>query len=126
MERRASEPAAIEESPRERGLSRRGRKGSGLAITSLTILYIGTVGGNLMAKPEEFEVIIDKDGRIRLDMRGMSAESYRRIVEVLQETVGPVQEVESEEDDPPSVREYPNLKADSNREEEELKNRHGS
>lgn len=79
-----------------------------------------------MAKPEEFEVIIDKDGRIRLDMRGMSAESYRRIVEVLNETVGPVQEVESEEDDPPSVREIRSLQADSNRRDEELKNRQGS
>ena len=60
-----------------------------------------------MAKPEEFEVLIDRDGRIRLDFRGMRESSYKRIVEVLRETVGPVEAINIEADDvdPPDVHE---------------------
>lgn len=60
-----------------------------------------------MSRKEEFDVIITPDGKIRLDFRGMKEESYRRILEVLQETVGPVEplEAEAEQDSPPGVRE---------------------
>ena len=61
-----------------------------------------------MSTPEEFEVVIGKDGRIRLDFRGMNEESYRRIVQVLEETVGPAEalEAEAEEASPPGVQRY--------------------
>ncbi len=47
-----------------------------------------------MAKAEEFKIVIDKDGRIRMDFRGMSGESYRRIKEMLEETVGKTERIE--------------------------------
>lgn len=83
-------------------------KGNGHLITPFSILCIGNPGEKLMAEIEEFEVTIDRDGRIRLDFRGMSESSYRRIVEVLQETVGPVERLDLEAggDEPPAVREY--------------------
>jgi hypothetical protein len=60
-----------------------------------------------MAQAEEFTVVIGADGRIRIDFRGMSESSYRRIVEMLEETVGPVEpiEIEAGEDEPPKVQE---------------------
>lgn len=61
-----------------------------------------------MTLNEEFEVKITKDGRIYLDFRGMKESSYKRIVDLLQETVGPVHphEIPAGEDDPPKVREF--------------------
>jgi hypothetical protein len=77
-----------------------------------------------VATPEEFEVIIDKDGRIRLNFRGMCETSYRRIVEVLQETVGPAEaaEIGAEEAAPPRVRETREEKATAEA-EDRIKNR---
>lgn len=65
-----------------------------------------------MAKPEEFIVTIGPDGRIILDFRGMTEESYRRIVETLQETVGPVEriEVQADQSPPGGVRELDSAK----------------
>ena len=61
-----------------------------------------------MAQREEFEVTIGPDGHLRLDFRGMNEESYRRIVEVLKETIGPVEPIGivAEEGEPPGVHEY--------------------
>ena len=58
-----------------------------------------------MAEREEFEVSIDANGRIKLDFRGMSESSYRRIVQMLEETVGRVEplDLEAGEDAPPKV-----------------------
>ena len=43
-----------------------------------------------MAHPEEFTITIEPDGRIILDGQGMHETSYRRILELLEATVGPV------------------------------------
>lgn len=76
----------------------------------------------MMAKPEEFKFTIDKDGRVRLDFRGMEESSYRRILELLQESVGPTESVEAQSDEaePPGVYEQ-RKKAEEER--EELRNR---
>lgn len=81
-----------------------------------------------MAIPEEFEVVIGADGKIRLDFRGMSVESYRRIVEVLQETVGPAEalDIESEEDAPPRVIQSETARDRTRDEEDRIENRQGS
>ena len=60
-----------------------------------------------MAKPEEFRIQIEPDGRVVLDGRGMELTSYRRIVELLEETVGPVQELDRAPDDPPQRHIHP-------------------
>lgn len=75
-----------------------------------------------MAKPEEFKFTIDKDGKIQLDFRGMEESSYRRILEMLQDMVGPVETVEAQSDEaePPGVYEHRKGKTE---EREELKNR---
>jgi hypothetical protein len=75
-----------------------------------------------MAKPEEFKFTIDKDGRIQLDFRGMEESAWRRILELLQETVGPAEsvEVQSDEAEPPRVFEH--RPAESH---EELRKRRG-
>ena len=72
-----------------------------------------------MARPEEFEITIDADGRIVLNFNGMTETSYRRIVEVLRETVGPIEslELEAEEGDPPQV----NLRKAQDQTEDESK-----
>lgn len=58
-----------------------------------------------MADAEEFKITIDRDGRIKMDFRGMNEESYRRIVQMLEETVGTVKplEVEAGEEPPPRL-----------------------
>ncbi|GEM_PF-5444021 len=56
-----------------------------------------------MAEAEEFEIVIEPDGQVRMDLRGVSAESYRRIVDLLRETVGHVQEIEVGDATPPPV-----------------------
>lgn len=75
-----------------------------------------------MARPEEFKITIDKDGRIHLDFRGMEESSYRRILEALQEAVGPVEAAgtQFDEADPPGVRELRKARAEG---QAELKNR---
>jgi hypothetical protein len=75
-----------------------------------------------MAKPEEFKFTIDKDGKILLDFRGMEEASYRRILELLQETVGPAEALEAQADEaePPGVYERKRTHTD---ETETLKNR---
>ncbi len=56
-----------------------------------------------MAKPEEFEIEIGPDGKIRLDFRGMEVQSYRRIVEMLRDTVGPIEALDmSDSEGPPA------------------------
>lgn len=75
-----------------------------------------------MAKSEEFKFTIDKDGRVKLDFRGMEESSYRRIVEMLQEMVGPVEAEEAQRDEaePPGVYEQ---RKKMEQEQEELRNR---
>jgi len=60
-----------------------------------------------VAKPEEFIVHIEPDGRIVLDGAGLHEESYRRIVALLEETVGPVREIELAPNDPPTRHLHP-------------------
>lgn len=57
-----------------------------------------------MAKPEEFVVQIEPDGKIVLEMNGVREESMQRIMQLLQETVGPTQELEQAPGDPPQRR----------------------
>ncbi len=75
-----------------------------------------------MARPEEFTFTIDKDGKIQLDFRGMEESSYRRILEMLQEMVGPTEAVEAQSDEaePPGVYEH---RKSTTEEQEELRNR---
>jgi hypothetical protein len=54
-----------------------------------------------VAKPKEFTIVIEPDGRIILDVGGMQETSYKRILEYLEETVGPVRLVEVSPSDPP-------------------------
>ena len=76
----------------------------------------------LLAKPEEFRITIRPDGKIELDFRGMEISSYRRIVELLQETVGPLEaaDTEAEEGTPPGVHRAKEKKADQ-ADEQDLK-----
>lgn len=55
------------------------------------------------------------DGRIVLDMNGIQETSYRRILDLLSETVGPAQVVEMLPSDPPQ----PHLSAAAAQAEEE-------
>lgn len=66
-----------------------------------------------MAKPEEFKIRIEPDGRIILNIDGMEESSYRRILELLEETVGPVSEVNIEPGDPPSRHIHPHAETGS-------------
>lgn len=77
-----------------------------------------------MGRPEEFRFTIDKDGRIQLDFRGMEEASYRRILQMLEEMVGPVEaaEAQAEEAPPPGVLERGLSTAE---EQEELRKRGG-
>lgn len=54
-----------------------------------------------MTRPQEFTVHIEPDGRIVLNLDGLEETSYRRILDLLAETVGPVQEVGLSPEDPP-------------------------
>ena len=54
-----------------------------------------------MSRPEEFTIRIEPDGRIVLDAGELQESSYRRILELLAETVGPVQPLDAEQADPP-------------------------
>jgi hypothetical protein len=53
-----------------------------------------------MSRPQEFTIHIEPDGRIVLDGRQMEDASYRRILELLQDTVGPARPLEVEGDPP--------------------------
>lgn len=66
---------------------------------------------------------IHADGRIELDFRGMEATSYRRIIELLQDTVGPVEpaETETEEGTPPGVQRATAKKAKHGAKEQDIK-----
>ncbi|MCL5269573.1 MAG: DUF2997 domain-containing protein [bacterium] len=67
-----------------------------------------------MAKPEEFTIHIEPDGRIILEAEGLREESYRRIIAFLEETVGPVQQLEVA-GDPPTTHIHPATGARSGR-----------
>ena len=54
-----------------------------------------------MAQPEEFTIHIEPDGRIVLEGEGLSETSYRKIIELLEETIGPVREIQLSPQDPP-------------------------
>jgi hypothetical protein len=54
-----------------------------------------------MSRPEEFTIHIEADGRIILDGRGMEETSYRRILELLRETIGPARPLALDRSDPP-------------------------
>lgn len=49
-----------------------------------------------MSRPEEFTIHIEPDGRIVFDSGGMTETSYKRILELLADTVGPVQPIADE------------------------------
>ena len=53
-----------------------------------------------MAEPEEFTIHIEPDGRIVLDGAGMHETSFRRIIQLLEETVGPVRQLDVSTDPP--------------------------
>ena len=57
-----------------------------------------------MARPEEYIIHIDADGRITLDGKDIHETSWRRIVDLLEETVGPVRHVQVNPEDPPRPR----------------------
>lgn len=69
-----------------------------------------------MKKPDEFTVRIEPDGRILFETEGLEETSYRRIVEYLEETVGPVRTLEVEPGDPP--RRFLTTRTDTQREDE--------
>ena len=60
-----------------------------------------------VAKPEEFTVRIEPDGRIILEVEGLEETSYRRILELLEETVGPVRQIEAAGGEPPTRHIHP-------------------
>ena len=74
-----------------------------------------------MSKPEEFKIHIDDEGRIRMDFRGMKPSSYRRIIEMLEETVGPVSIPDLGEDEPPRVLESHQEKTDASEETQHIR-----
>jgi hypothetical protein len=55
-----------------------------------------------VVKPEEFTIRIEPDGRVIFQGEGLQETSYSRILELLQETVGPVREIEAAPGDPPT------------------------
>ena len=54
-----------------------------------------------MAKPEEFIIHINPDGRVVFDGREMEESSYRRIVELLEATIGPTHTIDTPPAPPP-------------------------
>jgi hypothetical protein len=44
-------------------------------------------------QPEEFKIHIEPDGRIIIEGAGLEGASYRRILDFLAETVGPVRDI---------------------------------
>lgn len=62
-----------------------------------------------MVKPRDFSITIMPDGKIVLELDGQKETDYRRILEFLQETVGPVQALELAPADPPERRLRPAL-----------------
>jgi hypothetical protein len=54
-----------------------------------------------MSRPEEFTIQIEPDGRVIFKSGELEESSYRRILELLEETVGPAQAVEAGQADPP-------------------------
>ncbi len=54
-----------------------------------------------MPQPEDWTIRIAPDGRITLEANGVTTTSWRRIVQMLEETVGPVAEVPLSPEDPP-------------------------
>jgi len=55
----------------------------------------------MAAQPEEWTFHIEPDGRIVMDGVDLDNASLRRLIEHLEETVGPVREVAAQEGDPP-------------------------
>jgi hypothetical protein len=79
----------------------------------------------IMSQPEEFTIHIEPDGRIILDGAGMHETSYRRILELLEETVGPVRHLDASEE-PPSTHVHPvkrSAATSSQREDLEIRRR---
>lgn len=60
-----------------------------------------------MAKPEEFTIHIEPDGRILVEGRTLQEMPYRRLAEWLEETVGPVHHIDFEAGDPPRAHVRP-------------------
>ena len=57
-----------------------------------------------MAQPEEFKIHIEPDGRVIFESgTGMQETSWRRVIELIEETVGPVVEVKTDPSDPPRI-----------------------
>jgi hypothetical protein len=55
-----------------------------------------------MSRPEEIVIHIEPDGRIVLDGREMQETSYKRILDLIRETVGPAHAVEVDGGEPPT------------------------
>jgi hypothetical protein len=54
-----------------------------------------------VSKPDEITIHIEPDGRIVVDGREMDEVSYRRLVELLEETIGPARELNAGPGEPP-------------------------
>ncbi len=75
-----------------------------------------------MSQPEEFQITIEPDGRIILDGRGLHETSYRRILELLEATVGPVQELQRAPGEPPATALHrPAVKSEAELDTDELR-----
>ena len=55
-----------------------------------------------MAKPEEFTIHIEPDGRIILNEETMRTVSMKELLQLLEETVGPSHVIELAPEDPPT------------------------
>lgn len=73
-----------------------------------------------MAKPRDFSITIRPDGQIVLEVDGQQETAYKRILEFLEETVGPAQALELAPADPPERR-LNQLAAEAEREAEKLR-----
>ena len=79
-----------------------------------------------MAKPEEFTIRIEPDGRIVLERGDVQETAWRRIVQLLEETVGPGREIEVAPEDPPTRHLHAETGRDAERERRVDLNRGGT
>lgn len=78
------------------------KKPNSTRISFAALVFLSAEWGmTKVARPQEFSITIRPDGKIILDMNGVRETSYRRIIEFLEETVGPVSELEVTPSDPP-------------------------
>ena len=97
-------------------------------LASAALLTLSARGERTeVVKPEEFTIRIEPDGRVILQADGLQETSYRRILELLEETVGPVREIEAAPGDPPALLLRPATDhATSSEEEDQIHlDRHG-